>query len=99
LERQQRRRQRLLVGAVVLFAVLFMAASGAAIFGFCQKIEVERQRIYAEKQKQSAVTANVNLEAKNRELGSLLQEAARSDRLVAEAKLQAGEDGKSSFAG
>jgi WD40 repeat protein len=43
LERQQRQRQRLLVGAAVLFAVLFIAASGAAIFGFWQKVEAEKQ--------------------------------------------------------
>ena len=43
LERQQRQVQRLLVGAAVLFAVLFIAATGAAIFGFRQKIEAEKE--------------------------------------------------------
>ena len=41
---------------------------------------------------QDAVTANVNLEVKNRELSSMLEEAARSDRLVAEERLQGGKD-------
>jgi hypothetical protein len=36
-------RKRLLVGAAVLFAVLFIAATGAAIFGFRQKIEAEKE--------------------------------------------------------
>jgi hypothetical protein len=68
-------------------------ANLAAIFGFWQKGEADRQRIEAEKQKQDAVTANVNLEAKNRELGSLLEEEARSDRLVAEEHFNRGETG------
>ena len=41
---------------------------------------------------QDAVTANVNLEVKNRELSSMLEEAARSDRLVAEERLQGGKN-------
>src|SRR5258708_11267981 len=68
-----------------MFGLLAVGASGAAIFGFWQKIE-------AEKQKQVAVAANVNLEAKNRELSSMVEEAARSDRLVAEEDLQGGKD-------
>ena len=106
LERQQRQGQRLLVGSAVLFAVLFIAATSFAIFGFLQKFEAEKQKQVAvaakveaqakerdaEKQKQEALTAKGNLEAKNHELGSLLEEAARSDRLVAEEKFQRGED-------
>jgi WD40 repeat protein len=87
LERQQRQGQRLLVGAAVLFAVLFIAASGAAIFGFWQKVEADRQRIEAENRKQDS-------EARNRELAAMLEEAARSDRLVAEEKLGLGENGE-----
>src|SRR5271165_151091 len=49
-------------------------------------------KVEAEKQKQEALAAKANLEAKNRELGSLLEEAARSDRLVAQEKLQGGKD-------
>jgi WD40 repeat protein len=143
MERRQRQRQRLLIGAAVSFAVLFIAASGAAFFGFWQKGEAVRQRIEAkkeadraakaerttneqkieaekqkqvavaakveaqakekdavaakveaEKQKQGAVTANINLNAKNRELSSMLEEASRSDRLVAEERLGLGEDGE-----
>lgn len=45
----------------------------------------------AEAQKQEALAAKNKLETKNRELGSLLQVAARSDRLVAQEKLAAGE--------
>ena len=106
LERQQRQGQRLLVGSAVLFAVLFIAATSFAIFGFLQKFEAEKQKQVAvaakveaqakerdaEKQKQEALTAKGNLEAKNHELASLLEEAARSDRLVAEEKFQRGED-------
>ncbi|MBV8174045.1 MAG: PD40 domain-containing protein [Verrucomicrobia bacterium] len=39
---QQKRRQRLLVGALVVFALLAIAASGAAIFGYWQKGEAEK---------------------------------------------------------
>jgi WD domain, G-beta repeat len=106
LERLQRQRQRLLVGATILFGVLFIGASGAAIFGFWQKIEADRQRMEAEKQKQEALNANIDaeaqqqearatgdkFEARNRELGSLLEELERSDRFIAEEKLQRGED-------
>jgi hypothetical protein len=88
LERQQRQRQRLLVSAAVLFAVLFIAATGFAIFGFWQNGEATKaertaneQKIEAENQKQEAVVAKGNLEEKNRKLSSLLEEAARSDRL------------------
>src|SRR5271166_1761817 len=43
-ERQkQRQRQRLLVGAAVLFAVLFIVASGAVLFGFWQTSESARK--------------------------------------------------------
>ena len=49
-------------------------------------------KVEAEKQKQEALAAKANLEAKNRELGSLLEEAARSDRLVVQEKLQGGKD-------
>jgi len=72
LERQQRQRRRLLVGAVVLFAVLFMAATGAAIFGFLQKIETE-------KQKQVAVAAK--LEAQNCVLYNPSRKYSWKDRL------------------
>src|SRR6266481_2793841 len=78
LERQQRQRQRLLVGAAVLFAVLFIATSGAAIFGFWQKDE-------AEKQTRLAVVAE-------RIAKQQLEEAARADRLVAEEELHGGKD-------
>src|SRR5271166_391061 len=49
-------------------------------------------KVEAEKQKQEPLATKANLEAKNRELGSLLEEAARSDRLVAQEKLQGGKD-------
>jgi WD40 repeat protein len=45
LERQQRQRQRLLIGAAVLFAVLFIAASGTAIFGFSQWREAQKRSV------------------------------------------------------
>src|SRR5208283_1751889 len=56
------------------------------------KVEAQAKERDAEKQKQEALTAKGNLEAKNHELASLLEEAARSDRLVAEEKFQRGED-------
>jgi dipeptidyl aminopeptidase/acylaminoacyl peptidase len=63
------------------------------------KVEAQKQekdavaaKVEAENQRRDAVSAKSNIEAKNRELGSLLEEAARSDRLVAQEKLQAGED-------
>ena len=40
---QQKRRQRLLVGALVVFALLALGASVAAIFGFWQKGEAEKE--------------------------------------------------------
>jgi serine/threonine protein kinase len=66
--REQARARQFQVAAVVLF-VLLCAASIGAYFGFTGRVE-------AEKQKQDAVIGQVNLEAKNRELGSLLEEAS-----------------------
>jgi cytoskeletal protein RodZ len=40
---QQKRRQRLLVGALLVFAMLAVAASAAAIFGFWQKSNADKQ--------------------------------------------------------
>jgi WD40 repeat protein len=51
---QQKRRQRLLVGALILFALLAIIASAFATFGFLQKAEAERQRIEADRQKTEA---------------------------------------------
>jgi hypothetical protein len=81
LERQQRQPQRLLVGAAVLFAVLFIAASW-------QKVDADRQRIEAEKQKQNAVTAQRHLETKNL---ALLRETqlATARQLAAQAQVGA----------
>jgi hypothetical protein len=48
-ERQkQRQRKRLLIGTAVLFAVLFIAASGAAFFGFWQRAVSVRRSIEVE---------------------------------------------------
>jgi hypothetical protein len=98
---QQKRRQRFLVGALVLFAFLAVGATAAAFFGFWQKIETEKQKqvavaakVEAQAKEKDAVTAKGNLEVKNRELETLLQEAARSDLLVAQERLQRGEDGE-----
>lgn len=44
---QQKRRQRLLIGALVIFALLAVGASAAAIFGFWQKGEAEKQSALA----------------------------------------------------
>ncbi len=43
MQRQQQQRQRLLVVAVLVFALLAVAACAAAIFGFWQKGEAEKQ--------------------------------------------------------
>jgi len=43
-QREQHNRQRLLTTAVVVFAILAVAASAAAVFGFWQKGEAERQK-------------------------------------------------------
>jgi tetratricopeptide (TPR) repeat protein len=75
---QEKRRQRLLVGALVVFALLAVGATAAAFFGFWQKDQ-------AEKQTRLAVDAE-------RIAKQQLEEAARSDRLVAEDKLQGGKN-------
>jgi hypothetical protein len=81
---QQKRRQRLLIGGLIVFALWAIGATMAAVFGFWQKSEAVRQKIEAEKQKHEAVVARVDaksqkrealvardkLEAKNGELGS-----------------------------
>jgi hypothetical protein len=89
---QQKRRQRLLVGALVLFALLAVVATAAAFFGFWQKQVAEAAKVEAQAKEKAAIAAKSNLEVKNRELSSMLEEAARSDRLVAGEKLQGGED-------
>jgi flagellar basal body-associated protein FliL len=48
---QQKRRQRLLFSALVVFALLAVVASAAAVFGFWQKGEAERQKIEAQGQR------------------------------------------------
>ena len=55
--REQRNRQRLLATAVAVFAVLAVAATSAAIFGFWQKGEAERQRAVAQKEAERALQA------------------------------------------
>jgi hypothetical protein len=55
-----------------------------------QEKDAVAAKVEAEKRKQGAVTAKGNLEVKNRELETLLEEAARSDRLVAEESCRAG---------
>jgi hypothetical protein len=64
--------------------VVALLAIGGMIFGFLQKTA-------ADKQKREAVAARDKFESNNRVLRSLLEEAARSDRLLAQEKLAAGE--------
>ncbi len=56
-QREQRQRQRLLAIASAIFALLAVAASAAAIFGFWQKGEAERQKGVAEREARLAVDA------------------------------------------
>src|SRR5271157_5366921 len=81
--REQARARQFQVAAAVLF-VLLCAASIGAYFGFTGRVE-------AEKQKQDAVTAQRNLEAKNRELGSLLEEASWASFNQAERQFHLGQ--------
>jgi uncharacterized protein HemX len=75
-QREQRGRQRLLATASAIFALLAVVASAAAIFGFWQKEEVEKQTRLAFDAEQIATQQ--------------LEEAARSDRLVAQEDLENG---------
>jgi hypothetical protein len=81
--REQARARQFQVAAAVLF-VLLCAASIGAYFGFTGRVE-------AEKQKQDAVTAQRNLETKNRELGSLLEEASWASFNQAERQFHLGQ--------
>jgi hypothetical protein len=56
-QREQRYRQRLLATALRVFVLLTVAAGAAAIFGFWQKSEAERQKDHAEKEAQLAIRA------------------------------------------
>ena len=99
----RRRRQRTrLIGFILGLALLVAGVSvPLAVWALRERASAQKQekdavaaKVEAEKQKQDAVTAQGNLEAKNRELVSFLEEAARSDRLVAQERLQRGEDGE-----
>ena len=57
LQRQQRQRQRLLVGALLAFAILAVGASAAAFFGFWQKGEAEKAATLARNAEDSAQKA------------------------------------------
>jgi WD40 repeat protein len=62
---QQKRRQRILIGALLMFALLAVGASAAAIFGFWQKRQAERQTVLAReaehKTADASSRANVSL--------------------------------------
>jgi hypothetical protein len=97
----RRRRQRLLFMALALGGIFLIVSVSLAVFALSAKQEAEKQRqdavfarTLAEEQKQNALAANLELEAKDREIRSLIEESARSDRLVAEEKLGRGEDGE-----
>jgi hypothetical protein len=62
-----------------------------ALFGRAENPSARFAKADAEAQKREAIAARDKLEAKNRELRSLLEEAAQSDWLVAKEKLIAGE--------
>jgi hypothetical protein len=85
-ERQQRQRQRLLIGAAVLFAVLFIAAAGFAIFGFLQKSEAERQKSTAEKEANAALHAEQIAKEQKTLAEQQKVEAERQTRLATEAQ-------------
>ena len=97
---QRRRRRNRFIGFIFGLALLVAGVSvPLAVWALRERASAERQekdavaaKVEAEKQKQDAVAAQGNLEAKNRELGFLLEDAARSDRLVAQEKLLGGKD-------
>jgi WD40 repeat protein/class 3 adenylate cyclase/tRNA A-37 threonylcarbamoyl transferase component Bud32 len=107
-ERERVAYRRGILRTAALALVVIGLVGAFAIYAFLQRHKAEEKtkeasaqrqaaiaaKVEAEKQKQGAVTANDNLEARNRELGSLLEEAARSDWLVAEEKLRREEVGE-----
>jgi cytoskeletal protein RodZ len=101
-ERERAAYRRGIMRTAALALVVIGFVTGIAIYAFFQRHAAQEKtkeasaqrtaavtaKVEAEKQKREALAARDELEAKNRELGSLLQEAARSDTLVAEEKLQ-----------
>jgi hypothetical protein len=75
-----------------MLALVALAAVAAAFFGFWQKQLAVAAKVEAQAKKKDAVAAKVEADEQNHKLGLLLEEAARSDRLVAEEKLQDGKD-------
>jgi WD domain, G-beta repeat len=77
---QQKRRQRLLVGALLVLALLAVVASAAAIFGFWQKGEADKQAELAisavKEAKKEASQANVFLALNSNAVGNYNQELA-----------------------
>jgi WD40 repeat protein len=59
---QQKRRQRLLVGALLVFALLAVVASAAAIFGFWQKVEADKQAELATSAEKEAIKGKAEAE-------------------------------------
>jgi hypothetical protein len=96
---QRRRRRNRLIGFTCGLALLVAGTSvPLAIWALQERKDaIEQAKIAvaakndAVQRSRDAVAARDELEAKNRELGSLLKEASRSDQLVAEEKLVGGE--------
>ncbi len=100
-QRERAAYRRGILRTAALAMVVIGLVTGLAVYAFFQRHEAQEKtkeasaqrtaavaaQVEAEKQKQDAVTAQGNLETKNRELSSLLEEAARSDWLIAEEKL------------
>ena len=85
-QRQLQERHQFLVGAAVLFAVLFVAAAGFAIFGFLQKSEAERQKATAEKEAKAALHAEQTAKEQKTLAEQQKVEAERQARLATEAQ-------------
>src|ERR1700736_5097786 len=71
---QQKRRQRFLVGALLVFALLAVGTGAAAIFGFVQKGEAEKAAASAHKAEKRtsdvASQAHVSLARDSEEVGN-----------------------------
>jgi hypothetical protein len=78
---QQKRRQRLLVSALLVFALLAVGASGAAMFGFWQKGEAEKEAQRAFKAERTANEQKMEAEKQTRLAVQQLERAQRERKV------------------
>jgi hypothetical protein len=76
-----------LIGAFIFCFALLVAGVSVKLRG-----DAEAAKAEVETEKQNVIAANSELKAKDLEISSLLEEAARSARLVAQGKFQRGEN-------